>query len=154
MRYAVALRCSVAVLVVCLAGSAALAAPPARPQVSMPRLPLTFERNTGHWPRQVEFVARTGQGALFLTKREMVLALRGKGRSAALRLKLQGSSPKAVASGVKKLPGIVNYFIGNDPKRWRTRVPTYSGAHTATAAFAGDAWYAPATESTTFNVVP
>ena len=23
------------------------------------------------------------------------------------------------------LPGKVNYFIGNDPKKWRTNIPTY-----------------------------
>jgi hypothetical protein len=26
----------------------------------------------------------------------------------------------------RRLPGIVNYLIGNDPKRWRTRIPTYA----------------------------
>ncbi len=37
---------------------------------------------------------------------------------------------------------------------WSIPADEPAGAHTATAAFAGDAWYGPATESTTFNVVP
>src|SRR5262249_19858466 len=28
--------------------------------------------------------------------------------------------------GVDRLPGIVNYFIGNDPSKWQTRIPTYA----------------------------
>ncbi len=109
----------------------ACASPPSRPQVRMPRLGVSFEKNTGRWPKQVEFVARTGQGTLFLTRREMVLALRGKGKAAALRLKLQGANPRVAAVGVKKLPGIVNYFLGNDPGKWRTNIPTYSGVRMA-----------------------
>ncbi len=46
-------------------------------------------------------------------------------------MKLVGANSKAVASGLEKQPGIVNYFIGNDPKKWRTRVPTYARAKLA-----------------------
>jgi hypothetical protein len=28
---------------------------------------------------------------------------------------------------VGKLPGIVNYFVGNDPRHWYTNIPTYAG---------------------------
>ncbi len=49
-----------------------------------------------------------------------------------LRMKLVGANAKATVTGLQKQPGIVNYFIGNDPKKWRTRVPTY-----AKAKFAG-----------------
>ncbi|MCX6360817.1 MAG: SBBP repeat-containing protein [Armatimonadetes bacterium] len=94
-------------------------------------LPLTFEKNTGHWPSDVQFVARSAQGTLFLTKREMVVALRRGGRESVVRLKLQGSNPNAAASGLEKQPGIVNYLVGNDPRKWRTKVPTYSRARLA-----------------------
>jgi hypothetical protein len=43
-----------------------------------------------------------------------------------LRMKLLGANPKAQVEGVDKLPGITNYFIGNDPKQWRTNIPNYS----------------------------
>ena len=91
-----------------------------------PPLPLTFERNTGRFPAQVEFVARSGGGTLFLTNREAVFALSGKGKAAALRLKLAGSNPGAVVTGLGKQAGIVNYLLGNDPAKWVTKVPTYS----------------------------
>ena len=116
-----------ALLACTVAATTAAAAPAARPQrASVPNLPLTFEKNTGHWPREVQFVARSGGGTLFLTKREAVLDLRGKGRSAALRLKLAGSNPAAVVTGLDKQSSIVNYFLGNDPKQWCVNVPTYS----------------------------
>jgi hypothetical protein len=28
---------------------------------------------------------------------------------------------------VKRLPGTVNYFIGDDPAQWHTNLPTYAG---------------------------
>jgi hypothetical protein len=39
---------------------------------------------------------------------------------------MQGPNPKAVAFGLDKQPGIVNYLIGSDAAKWRTRVPIYS----------------------------
>jgi hypothetical protein len=32
----------------------------------------------------------------------------------------------AAVTGARELPGKVNYFIDNDPKKWRTNVPTYA----------------------------
>src|SRR5574341_2456224 len=43
-----------------------------------------------------------------------------------LRMKLLGSNPAPSASGHDKQEGIVNYFIGNDPAKWRTNIPTYA----------------------------
>ncbi|MCX6358481.1 MAG: SBBP repeat-containing protein, partial [Armatimonadetes bacterium] len=125
----VALACPAALLALAASAGAAPHAALRAPRTATP--PLTFERNTGHWPGEVQFVARSGQGMLFLTKREIVLSLRKGDKAAALRLKRRGSNPKAVASGLEKQPGIVNYFIGNDPKKWRTKVPTYSRARLA-----------------------
>jgi hypothetical protein len=44
----------------------------------------------------------------------------------ALRMRLVGANVRAAAAGADELPGKVNYFIGNDPKKWRTNVPTYA----------------------------
>ena len=41
-------------------------------------------------------------------------------------MKLLGARSSAPAVGVDELPGKTNYFIGNDPKRWRNNVPTYA----------------------------
>jgi hypothetical protein len=43
-----------------------------------------------------------------------------------LTMKLVGSSPQAAITGIDELPGKSNYFIGNDPAKWRTNVPTYA----------------------------
>jgi hypothetical protein len=45
---------------------------------------------------------------------------------AVLRMSLVGANPLAKVSGFDELPGKSNYFIGNDPKKWRTNVPTYA----------------------------
>jgi hypothetical protein len=41
-------------------------------------------------------------------------------------MKLVGASSVARVSGLDELPGKSNYFIGNDPNKWRTNVPTYA----------------------------
>jgi hypothetical protein len=46
-------------------------------------------------------------------------------RLSVLRLKLVGASPLAKVAGVDELPGKSDYFIGNDPRKWRTNVPSY-----------------------------
>jgi hypothetical protein len=47
-------------------------------------------------------------------------------RQTVLRMKLVGSNPAPKISGVDRLPGKSNYFIGDDPKKWRTDVSTYA----------------------------
>ena len=42
-----------------------------------------------------------------------------------LCLKLLRANPAAKVIGVNELPGKSNYLTGNDPKKWRTNVPTY-----------------------------
>ncbi len=43
-----------------------------------------------------------------------------------LVLRLVGARPDAEVTGRDELPGKANYFIGTDPKKWRTNVPTYA----------------------------
>jgi hypothetical protein len=45
---------------------------------------------------------------------------------AVLRLKLVGTNPAAQVTALDELPGKSNYFLGNDPKKWRTNVPNYA----------------------------
>jgi hypothetical protein len=45
---------------------------------------------------------------------------------AALRMKLVGANPTTNVVGLDELPGKSNYFIGNDPKKWRTNVPNFA----------------------------
>jgi hypothetical protein len=45
---------------------------------------------------------------------------------ALLRMKLVGANPNPKFVGMEELPGKSNYFIGNDPQKWRTNVPNYA----------------------------
>jgi len=46
--------------------------------------------------------------------------------AAFLRMKLLGASSSPLVRGEDQLPGRVNYFIGSDPSRWHTNLPTYA----------------------------
>jgi hypothetical protein len=41
-------------------------------------------------------------------------------------MRLVGANPNAKVVGLDPLPGKSNYFIGNDPKKWRTNVSQYA----------------------------
>ncbi len=99
-------------------------------------LPMSFEANRGQTDPNVNFLSR-GQGyTLFLTGNQAVLTLRNSSSSSrqkppatsteALRLQLLGANTHATVSGADELPGKANYFLGNDPKQWRTDIPTYA----------------------------
>jgi hypothetical protein len=45
--------------------------------------------------------------------------------SAVVRMQLVGGNPQPAVRQEDERPGKSNYFIGNDPGRWRTKVPSY-----------------------------
>ena len=119
------------------------------------KLPLSFEANTGQTNSAVKFLSRGRGYTLFLTSDEAVLALRrqkaesrsqkegnrqllavsrqvqrttdnGPRTTDVLRMRLVGANPAAKVMGLRELPGKTNYFLGNDPKKWRASVPTYA----------------------------
>lgn len=133
-------------------GSVAPAEPSAvalpRVTAAMVGMPLQFEANYGQVDEQVKFLAR-GQGyTLFLTPTESVMVLQQREaktthdpfatdnhatvaepapiKRAVVRMKLEGVNPSPKIDGTEQLPGIVNYFIGDDPEKWRTKIPTYA----------------------------
>ena len=86
------------------------------------KLPLSFEPNQGQTDRRVKFTARVSGYTLFLTSSEAVFA----GRDGSVeRMHLMGASPKARFEPLDRQPGISNYFIGNDPSKWRTNIPNF-----------------------------
>ena len=112
------------------------------------QLPLSFEANQGQTDEGVKFLSRGRGYTLFLTSGEAVLVLhqsggkedrptgksglekpRGKlaqGPTTALRVKLVGAKQGVEVRGEEELTGKSNYFIGNDPTKWRTNVPNYA----------------------------
>jgi hypothetical protein len=111
------------------------------------KLPLTFEANHGQTDERVKFLSRAGGYMLFLTGDEAVLALpetstdKAKMASTAhtlqsgiaapkagavLRMKLLDANPTVKITGADELASTSNYFIGNDPAKWHSDVPTYA----------------------------
>jgi uncharacterized protein (TIGR03437 family) len=100
-------------------------------------VPLSFEPNQGQVASTVQFLSRGSGYALYLTPGNVVLNLERPLPASAtrpapegasvdtLRMSLIGANPKANAVGLLPQPGVVSYFIGNDPKKWRTGIPTY-----------------------------
>jgi len=119
----------------------------ARVQSGYGHLPLSFEANHGQWDPSVQFVTRGSGHQLFLRPTDAVLTLRtgeakDKGREgdihqeqlsssppptsqSVVRMRFDGANPQAEMVGLEKLPGIVNYILGEDPSKWRTNIPTY-----------------------------
>src|SRR5688572_13919924 len=115
------------------------------------KLPLHFEANLGQAHDDVRFVSRGSGYALYLTAGEAVLVLarpkeevtgersasstrrraheRPKVEAVVLRMAIVDSNPRPLIGGLEALPGKVNYFIGKDPAKWRTDVPTYARVH-------------------------
>ncbi|HEV2762712.1 MAG TPA: SBBP repeat-containing protein [Pyrinomonadaceae bacterium] len=92
----------------------------------------------------MKFLFRGEGYNLFLTDTEAVLALgapapastrparkgmraKSVGRGpAVVRIKPVGANVGAPVKGTDELPGKSNYFVGQDPARWRANVPTYA----------------------------
>src|SRR5580704_12810788 len=109
------------------------------------KLPLSFEANQGQTDGRVKFLSRGSGYTLFLTADEAVFSLQGNKSkddtgqispqhrrqaapkaNAILRMKLLHANPAAKITGADELPGKSNHFIGNDPRKWRSNVPTYT----------------------------
>ena len=117
-------------------------------------LPMRFEANVGQTDAQVKFISRGGGYTMFLTSDEAVMVLSKpvetdallmmgeephksieammdmdvipEPETAVLRMKLIGANSAPAVAGLIELPGITNYFIGNDPNKWHTNVPSYA----------------------------
>lgn len=89
--------------------------------------PLSFEINKGQSDKHVKFLSRNKGHTLFLTPSEAVLSLKPvkNKRGDSVRIKLVGANQDPKLTGVSELVGKVNYFIGNDPKKWLTNISTY-----------------------------
>jgi beta-propeller repeat-containing protein len=86
------------------------------------RLPLSFEPNHGQTDARVKFLSRASGYTLFVTAEEAVFA----GRDGSVeRMKLLGANRKPRFEPLDKQPGVSNYFLGNDPSKWRTNIANY-----------------------------
>jgi len=137
------------------AASAQPAAPPSAAQKenltnAYGTLPLAFEENHGQTASEVRYLAHGQSYQLFLTSQEAVLTLRepsiAKTKSAkraslvaarmrrkpnaavknsVLRIHFDDANPASEIAGTRLLPGKTSYFVGKDPKKWHTDIPSY-----------------------------
>ncbi len=101
-----------------------------------------FEANQGQIDSEVRFSARSQNRVVSLTSNEVIFSLPQLVGTANLitepqenrledmrfnvfRMSFEDSHQEVEISGERQLPGVVHYFIGNDPSRWRTFIPTY-----------------------------
>jgi uncharacterized protein (TIGR03437 family) len=111
--------------------------------------PLSFEVNQGQTGGRVKYLARGSGYGLFLTSDEAIFALRQpadrrsipasketSGRPwperqpvkppITLKMKLVDANRAASVAGLQPLTSKSNYFVGNDPRRWRSNLPHYA----------------------------
>src|SRR5690349_14951583 len=74
--------------------------------------PLWFEPNGAHFQGRNLLLSPTG-AVIHAGEAPVVLTL-------------QHANPHARAQALDRLPGISNYYLSNDPKKWRTDVPHFA----------------------------
>lgn len=104
-------------------------------------LPLIFEPNLGQGnldpaDARARFVTHGSGYSMVLGSDGVILSLVSRTRSAnsssaesrvqTLQMKLAGANPNPGLTAVDPLPGKSNYFIGNNPAKWRTGVPQFA----------------------------
>ncbi|MCK4393146.1 SBBP repeat-containing protein, partial [Candidatus Bipolaricaulota bacterium] len=100
-------------------------------QANIAELPLSFIANAGQVDANVRFMVKAGAQIIFFTSEEVVFAASEETegedtRSSAVRLRFTGVNGEVKVEGEKPLPGVANFFLGNDPEQWRANVPTYA----------------------------
>ena len=111
------------------------------------RQPVAFVPNLGQWDHAAHHVGRFGPMTVFLEDKGWTFTLverdqattgsrmtppgsecreqkSSASRGVAVRMSFVGASAPEVASE-QQLPGRNNYFLGNDPSKWRSEVPLY-----------------------------
>ena len=98
---------------------------------SFANLSEAFEVNHGITDPRVDYLAHGPGHTLFLRADEAVVELAGRMKAAkkrhnrVVRMKLLGADRRIRPDAHDLQSGRSNYFIGNDPREWRTNVPQY-----------------------------
>lgn len=135
-----ALRGSVLILVLAIVGALPRTVEadsvPTDPRALFGQIPLSFEPNIGQEDEAVRFLSRGPSYAMFMMQDELVLGfLSHKSHSAdpratskvssMIHMKFVGARPDSKMKGSGELPGKVNYFLGNDARKWQTDISTF-----------------------------
>ena len=99
-------------------------------------IPLSFEPNQGQTTVPASFLVRPREGSVYLQPGRLLFKLlyrdseSGMILADTIGLRFTGVTKNARMEGREILPGKSNYFIGNDPTRWRTNIAQYARVHT------------------------
>ncbi len=104
---------------------------------------VAFTENLGQWDSRVNYEAQLHDAALFLEPGALTVALRehfphpagteipkmgderGGVHCHAYRIHFTGAN-SALPMGYDRMPGYSNYFLGDDPSRWRSKVGSFA----------------------------
>ena len=105
----------------------------ARVKESYSKIPLSFVANHGQADKKVKFTSRGSGYSLALTATTFTLAVadqRNKkneeSSTSLLQATLLGGNAAAKLTGLERLLTTTNYFIGSDPRNWKTNIPNYA----------------------------
>ncbi len=98
------------------------------PQEPWSRLPLAFVRNDGQWNTDLSYIARLPGGRVGVSPRVLSLDRTGgaPGRGCLVDLVFEGARSDVKLSADSEPTSKRNFFLGDEPSRWRTDVPAYS----------------------------
>ena len=85
------------------------------------RLPLHFEENRGQAGASARFIARADGGRVLLGADGLHFAVDGH----PVRLSFAGGAAAPSIEALDRLPGRVNYYVGPEPRAWRTDIPVF-----------------------------
>lgn len=126
------LKSRLTVILILAAGLLALATAPAAAgdtvAVDVSRIPLIFIENQGQKSPEVLYHADAAGQSIYFTRESVVCAAGGgEGQSASvIEITVSGQSAGAVVEGEELLAGTANFFLGDDPAKWLSSVPTYA----------------------------
>lgn len=89
------------------------------------KLPISFIENQGQALEEAKFMAKTSQATIYFLPSEVQFTLASQNNTSIIRMTFEGAEPVQLG-GEELLPGMANFFIGNDSSKWLTDIPTYS----------------------------
>lgn len=89
------------------------------------KLPLYFIQNNGHMDKRIKFYEKGSRHAVFFTRRGVYFSFVNNYYPVIVKLIPLGAykTPKIIGEDLQK--NKVNYFMGNDPGKWKANIPTY-----------------------------
>ncbi|HJP92353.1 MAG TPA: SBBP repeat-containing protein [Pyrinomonadaceae bacterium] len=111
----------------------------AKVKESYSKIPLSFVANYGQADKNVKFTSRGSGYSLALAPNTFTLAVadprnknpekpivQSRASASVIQATLLGGNAAANLTGLERLLTRTNYFIGSDPRKWKTNVPNYA----------------------------